>query len=35
MNMCKIPAKSMRLTVKVVWNFKNGVEGAIPISSTS
>ena len=25
----------MRLTVKVVWTFKNGVEGAVLISSTS
>ena len=25
--------KSMRLTVKVVWTFKNGVEGAVLISS--
>ena len=30
-----IPAKSMRIMVKVVWTFKNGVEGAVLISSTS
>ena len=29
-----IPTKSMRLIVKVVWTFKNGVEGAVLISST-
>ena len=34
MNMHKIPTKSMRLTVKVVWTFKNGVKGAVLISST-
>ena len=32
--MHNIPAKSVRLTVKVVWTFKNGVKGAILISST-
>ena len=36
MSICtNIPAKSMRLMVKVVWTFKNGVEGAVLISSTS
>ena len=35
MNMHNIPAKSMRLMVKVVWTFKNGVEGAVLLSSTS
>ena len=34
MNMHNIPTKSMRLTVKVVWTFKNGVEGAVLICST-
>ena len=29
MNMCNIATKSMRLMVKVVWTFKNGVEGVI------
>ena len=29
-----IPTKSMRLMVKVVWTFKNGVKGAVLISST-
>ena len=31
----KIHAKSIRLMVKVVWTFKNGVKGAVLISSTS
>ena len=31
--MHNIPTKSMRLTVKVVWTFKSGVEGAVLISS--
>ena len=31
MNMHNIPTKSMRLMVKVVWTFKNGVEGAVLI----
>ena len=31
-NMHNIPTKSMRLMVKVVWTFKNGVEGAVLIS---
>ena len=35
MNMHNIPTKSMRLMVKVVWTFKNGVKGAVLISSTS
>ena len=35
MNMCNFPTKSMRLTVKVVWTFKNGVKAAVLISSTS
>ena len=30
-----IPAKIMRLMVKVAWTFKNGVEGAVLIRSTS
>ena len=34
-NMHNIPAKSIGLMVKVVWTFKNGVEGAVLISSTS
>ena len=34
MNIHKIPAKCMRLVVKVVWTFKNGVKGAVLISST-
>ena len=34
MNMHTIPAKSMRSMVKVVWTFKNGVKGAVLISST-
>ena len=35
MNMHKIPTKSMRSMVKVVWTIKNGVEGVVLISSTS
>ena len=31
----KIPAKSMRLMVKVAWTFKNGVGEAVLIRSTS
>ena len=34
MNMHNILTKSMRLMIKVVWTFKNGVEGAVLISST-
>ena len=34
MKMQNIPPKSMKLMVKVVWTFKNGVEGAVLISST-
>ena len=34
MNMHNIPTKCMRLMVKVVWTFKNGVEGAVLISLT-
>ena len=33
MNMHNIPTKSMRLMVKVVWTFKNGVKEAVLISS--
>ena len=29
--MCNIPTKSMRLIVKAVWTFKNGVKGAVLI----
>ena len=35
MTVNKIPTKGMRLTVKVVWAFKNRVEGAVLISLTS
>ena len=36
MSICtNIPTKSMSLMVKVVWTFKNGVEGDVLISSTS
>ena len=34
MNTHQHSAKSMRLMVKVVWIFKNGVEGAVLNSST-
>ena len=34
MKTCNIPTKCMKLMVKVVWTFKNGVEGAVLISST-
>ena len=35
MSICTdIPTKSMRLMIKVVWTFKNGVKGAVLISST-
>ena len=33
--MINIPAKSMRLMVKAVWTFKNGIGGAVLIRSTS
>ena len=32
--MHKIPTKSMRSMVKVVWTFKNGVKGAVLFNST-